>query len=145
MQPKSFCVRSLHIHVEYFLLEKQNKILLFLKQQNRITRKRQVHGVGKRHSLCSAKKLWAVPRGEQDTCTALSGTWPGASLPPAGTQPTGQGRHGGAFSEVGREGERDVGEGMLHSYSSQACLVRRITFNEFLSCSFRCSSTAEKI
>lgn len=43
----------------------------------------------------------------------------------------------GALSEGG-------GEGRSHSYSSQACLVRRITFNEFLSCGFRCSSTAEK-
>lgn len=30
----------------------------------------------------------------------------------------------------------------LNSYISQAILVRRITFNEFLSCNFRCSSTA---
>lgn len=30
----------------------------------------------------------------------------------------------------------------LNSYISQAVLVRRITFNEFLSCNFRCSSTA---
>lgn len=37
-----------------------------------------------------------------------------------------------------------AGEGTSRSYSSQACFVRRITFNELRSCSFRCSSTAGK-
>ena len=45
-----------------FLL-KNNKILFLLKRQNRITRKRQVHGAVNRHTLHSAKKLWAEHMG----------------------------------------------------------------------------------
>ena len=66
---------------------------------------------------------------EQDTCTALPGTWPWASPQPARIQPTGWGGVGGAnwgdFSRWGGDGEKEGGEGELHSYSSQACLVRR--------------------
>lgn len=77
---------------------------------------------------------------------ALPSLVPGHGLPShlQGHNLQGRGQTGEFSARWGGDGEEEVGEGKLHSYSSQACLVRRITFNEFLSCSFRCSSTAEK-
>lgn len=62
---------------------------------------------------------------------ALPSLVPGHGLPPnlPGYSLQGGGGVGGAnwgdFSRWGGDGEKEVGEGELHSYSSQACLVRR--------------------
>lgn len=75
------------------------------------------------------------PGDEQDACTALPSTWRGLPSHLPGHSVQGMG-HTGEFPRGG-EVLGGGGGGRLHSYSSQACLVRRITFNEFLSLQFQ--------
>lgn len=53
--------------------------------------------MGKDSLYAQARSCVLYPWDEQDTCTALPGTWPWASLPPARTQTIGKGPHWGVF------------------------------------------------
>lgn len=114
----NLCVRSLHIHVEYFLLKNRTKYYSCWNGKTESLRRDKYMGwrTDTLHTQPGSCGLytWA----EQDTCTALPGTWLWASLPPARTQPTGQGPNWGDFSKVGEVmGKRRWGRG---SYTATA-------------------------